>query len=99
MDCTDKFRVGGNVFGIWLGNGWYSQPSVHVGPPMFKMLVRVEYSDSTIDYFKTNAVDYYQKEGPIRMNDVYVGEWYVYFAHYFVILSEVKFFSSKIMIE
>ncbi len=61
---------------LYLGNGWYSHHSVRVGPPMFKLLIRVEYSDDTITYFKSNNADYYQKEGPIRMNDIYVGEWY-----------------------
>eukprot|EP01084_Bolivina_argentea_P305637 528014_1 len=76
FDCTDKFKEGQNVFGIWLGNGWYSQPTVNVGPPMFKLLIRVEYTDGTIEYINTNNNDYYQKEGPIRMNDIYQGEWY-----------------------
>ena len=76
FDCTKLFNQGQNVFGIWLGNGWYSQSSVNVGPPMFKLLIRVEYADDTIKYFKTNSKDYYQKLGPIQMNDIYLGEWY-----------------------
>eukprot|EP01083_Nonionella_stella_P241254 842579_1 len=54
FDCTQKFKVGQNTFGIWLGNGWYSQPTVNVGPPMFKLLIRIEYNDDSIEYITTN---------------------------------------------
>ena len=79
FDCTEKFKqFEQNTFGIWLGNGWYSQPTIKVGPPMFKLLIRIEFNDNTIQYIKTNNNnnDYYQKEGPIRFNDIYDGEWY-----------------------
>ena len=64
-----------NTIGIWLGNGWYSQPKVNVGTPLIKMIIRLKLSNNTISYISTNSL-WKQIQGPIRMNDIYIGEWY-----------------------
>eukprot|EP01084_Bolivina_argentea_P086641 156595_1 len=67
---------GTNVIGFMLGNGWYSQPTIAIGPNMIKFFIFIQYTDGTLDVFSTSSMDIYQSEGPIRINDIYLGEYY-----------------------
>ena len=43
---------------------------------MIKVLIRIEYENKQIMNTVTNNQDWYQINGPIRMNDIYIGEWF-----------------------
>ena len=77
VDIFDKINnYGTNVIAFMLGNGWYSQPSIDIGPNMIKIILYIQYQDGSLDLITTNADDWYQGEGPIRYNDIYNGEYY-----------------------
>ena len=48
-------HVGSNTIGMWLGKGWYSQSTINVGPPVIKMIVRLVYTNGTVDYIGTKC--------------------------------------------
>lgn len=51
-DITNIVHEGCNALGIMLGNGWYSQPSVNVGPLSLMILLSVTTS-AGVQYFPT----------------------------------------------
>ena len=76
VPIDNKISFGTNVIGFMLGNGWYSQPTVAVGPNMIRIIIYIQYEDGSLDLITTNSNDWYQSEGPIRYNDIYAGEYY-----------------------
>eukprot|EP01084_Bolivina_argentea_P007408 13912_1 len=65
-----------NIICCMLGNGWYSQPSVAVGTNMIKIIIRIVFENNEILTIYTNNNSWYQSEGPVRINDIYIGEYY-----------------------
>ena len=76
MSCAHLLSLGSNVLGISLGNGRYSESNIDMGPPMVKVMVDVSFANGHTMRLRSNSESWQQGYGPIRMNDIYVGEWY-----------------------
>lgn len=66
-----------HAIGIWLGHGWYAQPSVNVGPPSlyFCLIVHLQNQDGTQSSFGVVSDNtWLQQVGPVVMDDIYNGE-------------------------
>jgi len=78
-DVTGRLRPGGNVVGIWLGNGYGSRFSPFgfrwLGPKQVIMLIEVTFTDGTQQTITTND-SWRWSNGPILANDIYDGEVY-----------------------
>ena len=61
-----------------LGHGWYSQPSVNVGPPSLYLTLYVHFTLNGVSDVLTVVSDttWTQNIGPIVMDDIYNGETY-----------------------
>jgi len=78
FDVKDYLQADKNAIGVLLGNGRFTNPRVgkHYGVPMTRVLLRVEYTDGTIDNITTNDRWQISTEGPIRFNNEFDGETY-----------------------
>eukprot|EP00698_Gefionella_okellyi_P008493 TRINITY_DN2105_c0_g1_i1.p1 TRINITY_DN2105_c0_g1~~TRINITY_DN2105_c0_g1_i1.p1 ORF type:complete len:1115 (+),score=230.55 TRINITY_DN2105_c0_g1_i1:139-3483(+) len=77
FDVTDLIRDGGdvNAIGVMLGNGWYSQPSVNVGKPTFRLRLLLEYANGAVQNV-LSSTDFTTADSPITFDDLYIGEVY-----------------------
>jgi len=81
-DVTPLIMVSGcNAIGVMLGNGMHNQRSrtaegkMWYGRPRMLLEMRIEYADGTRDIVASDS-KWMCGEGPIRSNDVFVGEVY-----------------------
>jgi len=65
-----------NAIAVTLGNGWYAQPSVNVGPISLKLALSVTYTNNQTEQIVTNLSKWKTSTGPIIANDIYIGETY-----------------------
>ncbi|KRF10001.1 alpha-L-rhamnosidase [Paenibacillus sp. Soil766] len=81
VDMTDKIRVGDNVFGVILGDGWYAGTVGFLGDkvygerPFFLMQVTIDYEDGTMERILTDHT-WMTNRGPIQYSDMIKGEAY-----------------------
>lgn len=78
FDIKQNLNRKQNVLGVMLGNGRFTNPRVgkHYGPPMTRVLVRVEYEDGTIQEVVSDESWVATDKGPIRFNNEFDGETY-----------------------
>jgi len=86
-DVTDGLRVGENVLGVMLGNGWHNplplrmwsrinlREHLPVGRPRFLSELVVEFEDGTSQRISTDD-SWRVASGPLLKNSVYLGEVY-----------------------
>jgi hypothetical protein len=79
---ADLLNAGENVFGVWLGNGFYNVNGnryrklwITFGPPTLFFQARVTYDDGTTDIFYSDS-SWRWSESPITFNDIFGGEDY-----------------------
>jgi len=91
-DVTSLVKSGGNAFGAWLGDGWYSGyigfglltgiGTEHVGratygrTPALMTQLEIEYTDGSREIIPTDKSWKVTGEGPIREGDFLMGETY-----------------------
>jgi len=91
-DVTSLVKSGGNAFGAWLGDGWYSGyigfglltgiGTEHVGratygrTPALMAQLEIEYTDGSREIIPTDKSWKVTGEGPIREGDFLMGETY-----------------------
>lgn len=77
-DVTHMLTNGNNALGVWLGAGWYSEPSVHVGDPTLIAQLRVWLKSGSVYTLVTNASDpaWRATASPILFDNIYAGETY-----------------------
>ncbi|OAS14367.1 glycoside hydrolase family 78 protein [Paenibacillus oryzisoli] len=81
VDLTDQIKVGENVFGVILGDGWYAGTVGFLGDkvygerPFFLMQVSIDYEDGTVDRIITDH-SWATNRGPIQYSDMIKGETY-----------------------
>eukprot|EP01088_Endostelium_zonatum_P008986 TRINITY_DN2217_c0_g1_i1.p1 TRINITY_DN2217_c0_g1~~TRINITY_DN2217_c0_g1_i1.p1 ORF type:complete len:1125 (-),score=235.96 TRINITY_DN2217_c0_g1_i1:25-3231(-) len=63
-----------NAIAVTLGNGWYSQPSVNVGPISLKLALSITYTNGRTETIVSNLSSWKTHTGPIVANDIYIGE-------------------------
>lgn len=78
FDITSELTKGKNAIGVQLGNGRFCKPRVgkHYGQPMTRALLRVEYTDGSIQEIVTDETWSITSQGPIRFNNEFDGETY-----------------------
>ncbi len=78
FDIKQNLNKKENVLGVMLGNGRFTNPRVgiHYGPPMTRVLVRVEYEDGSIQEIVSDESWQVTDKGPIRFNNEFDGETY-----------------------
>ena len=76
-DVTRMLAEGPNVFGVMLGNGWYSEPGrLRYGDaPRLRLHANIELADGTRQHITTGP-EWKASEGPITRNDLWGGEAY-----------------------
>ena len=79
-DITNLLNSGDNVFGIWLGNGFFGQniaftPALAYGPPRAKAILYLDYQDGSSETVVTDA-SWKASQSPILFDNVYGGETY-----------------------
>jgi alpha-L-rhamnosidase len=87
IDITLYTQQGCNALGIMLGNGWFSQPSVNVGPKQFIALLSITTSDGLTTYYPStlgtektsntmtlSPLVFTATTGPVLSDDIYLGE-------------------------
>lgn len=85
-DISKQLKLGGNAFGIIMGNGFYgqniswkndpeSERDLSYGPPTVKLLVKIEFTDGTTTDFYTDET-WKESTGPIVFNNIYGGDTY-----------------------
>jgi alpha-L-rhamnosidase len=86
-DLTDAIKSGDNCLGVTLGNGFYNplplkmwgrrnlRDALPLGKPSFIASLKIEYKDGKTETIKTDN-SWRFAEGPIRKNNVYLGEIY-----------------------
>ncbi|MEK6702738.1 MAG: family 78 glycoside hydrolase catalytic domain [Planctomycetota bacterium] len=86
-DVTDQVRSGANCIGVTLGNGWYNplplrmwgrldlRESLPVGRPRFIARLSLDYADGTSEVVVSDQ-SWKVGDGPIRFNNIYLGEIY-----------------------
>jgi hypothetical protein len=80
-DITKQLRPGTNTFGIALGSGWYAgrigghQPGVYGSTPSVVAQLRIDYSDGTHDWIRTDP-SWRTSAGPYVLADLQTGETY-----------------------
>ena len=75
-DVTPLLRMGENVFGCWLGRGFYGAKNpftLPYGDPVLKAQIDIEYTDGTHDVVVSDET-WQWKGSAIVMNGVYDGE-------------------------
>jgi alpha-L-rhamnosidase len=82
FDVTAMLKSGKNVLGVMLGNGFYNVPNeryfklvTSYGAPKMKLLLRVEYTDGSIQYVVSDK-SWKVAESPIVYSSIYGGEDY-----------------------
>jgi len=65
-----------NAIAITLGNGWYAQPSVNVGPISLKLALSIRFVNGSTQQIVSNLYNWKTHTGPIVANDIYLGEIY-----------------------
>ena len=82
FDVTKMLSPGENVLGMMLGNGFYNIPNeryfkltLSLGAPKMKMLLRIEYSDGTVENIISDE-DWRAAQSPITFSSIYGGEDY-----------------------
>ena len=82
FNVTDNLKIGENVIGVMLGNGFYNIPNdryykliASYGAPKLKMMLRLEYSDGTTSYIVTDE-SWKATNSPITFSSIYGGEDY-----------------------
>ncbi len=84
FDITDELNKGENALGVMLGNGFYYIPvwqhryrklTVKYGYPKVICLVKLEYTDGTSAYVKTDD-SWKAAPGPVTYSSIYGGEDY-----------------------
>lgn len=81
VDLTDQIKVGENVFGVILGDGWYAGTVGFLGDkvygerPFFLMQVSIDYEDGTNERIITDH-SWATNRGPIQYSDMIKGETY-----------------------
>ena len=86
-DVTDQLRQGENCLGVTLGNGWYNplpmklwgnlnlRDYLAIGRPRFIARLLVEFADGSQQVIVSDR-SWKTGEGPIRANNIYLGETY-----------------------
>lgn len=86
-DVTDQVRSGANCLGVTLGNGWYNplplrmwgrlnlRESLAIGRPRFIARLTLDFTDGTSQAVVSDQ-SWKVGEGPIRFNNIYLGEIY-----------------------
>eukprot|EP00658_Telonema_sp_P-2_P052760 TRINITY_DN4103_c0_g1_i5.p1 TRINITY_DN4103_c0_g1~~TRINITY_DN4103_c0_g1_i5.p1 ORF type:complete len:454 (+),score=88.83 TRINITY_DN4103_c0_g1_i5:167-1528(+) len=75
-DITDYMRSdSAHAFGVVLGNGWYSQPSVNVGMPSLLCRIAITLEDGS-SHSVVSGAGWQSSPGPVQANDIYDGETY-----------------------
>lgn len=86
-DITDELRNGKNAIGVMLGNGWWNPLPLRLfrtynlrdvqetGRPCLKAQILVRYNDGSEEWINTDE-SWLTTEGPIVLNNVYLGEKY-----------------------
>ncbi len=82
FDVTEELQQGKNVLGVMLGNGFYNIPNeryfklvTSFGAPKLKMMMRIEYSDGTVENVVSDE-SWMVTESPITYSSIYGGEDY-----------------------
>jgi alpha-L-rhamnosidase len=81
-DVTQMIAAGDNIFGLWLGNGFYRQEmravegNVSYDMPKTIACLTIEYKDGTSKNIMTNDKDWYYHSSPIVFNNIFFGEKY-----------------------
>ncbi len=81
-DVTALLKPGRNAIGLWLGNGRYHAPDLHVptptrsfGAPLARLQLHLELADGTRQTVVTDPASWRATDaGPIRANNDYDGE-------------------------
>eukprot|EP01060_Flectonema_neradi_P003778 TRINITY_DN12460_c0_g1_i3.p1 TRINITY_DN12460_c0_g1~~TRINITY_DN12460_c0_g1_i3.p1 ORF type:complete len:953 (+),score=118.90 TRINITY_DN12460_c0_g1_i3:45-2903(+) len=74
-DCGKLLSPGDDtVVAVEIGNGFYSHPSVNVGPPMFKLFIRLDYGGNVVQI--TSNANWTHHTGPVTSSDLFMGEDY-----------------------
>lgn len=85
-DVSDQVLTGENALGLIVGNGFYgqniswkndpeSERDLAYGQPSVRMLLRINYTDGTHDFFTTNE-GWKATTGPIVFDNIYGGDTY-----------------------
>ena len=80
LDVTRALLPGCNAMGVLLGNGWYSQPSIAVGPRSLMFVLSVTTAGGGTTLFRSSlaaspgGVTFSAAPGPVLKDDVYAGE-------------------------
>jgi alpha-L-rhamnosidase len=86
-DVTEALREGTNCLGVTVGNGWYNplplrmwghlnlREHLPIGRPRFIARLMIEHDDGTISNIVSDRT-WRTTEGPIRFNNIYLGEIY-----------------------
>jgi alpha-L-rhamnosidase len=86
-DVTDQLRAGRNCLGVTLGNGWFNplplrmwgylnlREHLPVGRPRFIARLEAELADGSRQVI-TSDTTWKVSDGPIRFNNIYLGEVY-----------------------
>jgi len=84
-DVTKQLVHGDNMVGFMLGNGWYNplplrfwgainmRDALDTGRPKVKAMIRIVYSDGTVETVSTGN-DWQTAPGPVIRNSIYLGE-------------------------
>ena len=81
-DVAALLRPGCNALGVMLGAGWYSEPSVNVGPRSLIAMLSVTQADGTRSYFASavapgaGALTFVSTVSPVVSDNIYAGENY-----------------------
>ena len=81
-DVAALLRPGCNAIGVMLGAGWYSEPSVKVGPRSLIAMLSVMTADGAKTYFASsltpgaNSLVFSSTVGPVTSDNIYAGENY-----------------------
>lgn len=78
---NDLIRLGENIIGIEVGNGWnglvLGEKRVGIAEHLFAFQMRVEYCDGEVEWVTSNNEDwFFTEKGPIIYNSIYNGEVY-----------------------
>jgi alpha-L-rhamnosidase len=75
-DVTDLIRFGQNALSVTLGHGWYAQPSVKVGGRSLRCIMFIFFEGGGGFPVKSSKDSWKQTDGPIVVDDIYIGETY-----------------------
>ncbi len=86
-DITGALKMGDNMAGVMLGNGWYDplplrmwgdrnlRQRLYTGRPCVKAELRIEYEDGSKEIVATDE-SWQTMAGPVMRNNIYLGEHY-----------------------